>query len=137
MAVTGGCLCGGVRYEIETAPITTRVCWCKVCQRIAGGNATVNVCFPSSAVEIRGTPRDYVSIADSGNVMHRRFCGECGVQLFSAAEARPHLLWVRAGTLDDAELARPAATIWVSSAPSWACIDERLPQVARQPPPAA
>jgi hypothetical protein len=42
---------------------------------------------------------------------------------------------VRAGTLDDPEIARPAATIWTSAAPSWACFDEVLPQVAGQPPP--
>jgi len=42
---------------------------------------------------------------------------------------------VRAGTLDDRELARPAATIWTTSAPSWACFDERIPRVERQPPP--
>jgi hypothetical protein len=44
---------------------------------------------------------------------------------------------VRAGTLDDPELARPSVTIWTSSAPSWACFDERLAKVERQPPPAA
>jgi len=42
---------------------------------------------------------------------------------------------VRAGTLDDPELARPAMTIWTASAPSWACFDERIPKVERQPPP--
>jgi hypothetical protein len=80
---------------------------------------------------------DYVSIADSGNVMHRRFCSTCGTPLFSAAESRPHLLFVRLGTLDDRELVRPAMTIWTSSAPIWACIDERIPRVTHQPPPAA
>ena len=55
----------------------------------------------------------------------------------SASEARPHLIFVRAGTLDDRELVRPSVTIWTSSAPSWACFDERLPKVERQPPPAA
>src|SRR5580704_13645175 len=91
MSVSGGCLCGAVRYEIAAAPITTRVCWCRVCQRIGAGGATVNVCFPKAAARISGQPRDFVSTADSGNVMHRRFCPECGVHLFSEAESRPHL----------------------------------------------
>jgi hypothetical protein len=69
--------------------------------------------------------------------MHRRFCAKCGTHLFSAAESRPHLVFVRAGTLDDVELARPAMSIWTSQAPSWACIDERIPKVAGQPPPPA
>ena len=77
-----------------------------------------------------GELRDYPLTADSGNVMHRRFCPVCGTPLFSAAEARPHLVFVRAGTLDDPEVAQPAMTIWTSAAPSWACFNERLPQVA-------
>lgn len=137
MTVRGGCLCGAVRYEIEAGPITTRVCWCRTCQAFSAGGGTVNVCFASDAVRIEGQPADYVSVADSGTVMHRRFCPRCGVHLFSVAESRPHLTYVRAGSLDDREVARPAATIWVSQAPSWACIDSRLPQIEKQPPPAA
>jgi len=137
MEVTGGCLCKAVRYEIRAAPIVTRICWCRVCQYIGAGSATVNVCFPSAAVKVTGDLRDYRMVADSGNVAHRRFCPSCGIHLFSVSEARPHLLFVRAGTFDDPELARPAVTIWTSSAPSWACVDPRLPQVQRQPPPAA
>ena len=135
--IVGGCLCRAVRYRSDAQPIVTRVCWCRLCQYLATGNASVNVCFPSAAVAIEGGLSDYRTVADSGNVMHRRFCPVCGTHLFSAAEARPHLLFVRAGTLDDRELARPAMTIWTSQAPTWACIDERLPQAERQPPPAA
>ena len=85
---------------------------------------------------LHGEPADYRSVADSGNVMHRRFCAACGTALFSEAESRPHLIFVRAGTLDDPEIARPAATIWTSAAPSWACISDAMPMVERQPPPA-
>jgi hypothetical protein len=93
-----------VRYRINAAPIVTRMCWCRVCQYIAAGNATVNVCFPSNAITVEGEPRDFRSIADSGNVMHRRFCSNCGTHLFSEAESRPHLIFVRVGTLDDREI---------------------------------
>jgi hypothetical protein len=137
MEVTGGCLCKAVRYRITAAPIVTRLCWCRVCQYLAAGNATVNTCFPTNAITIEGELADFILTADSGNRMHRRFCPKCGTQLFSEAESRPHLVFVRAGTLDDSELARPSATIWVSSAPSWACIDDSLPRVEGQPPPAA
>ena len=95
----------------------------------------MNVCFSRDAVSVAGELRSFPSVADSGNAMHRRFCPTCGTQVFSEAEARPHLIFVRAGTLDDREIARPAATIWTSQAPSWACIDGTLPRVAAQPPP--
>jgi hypothetical protein len=93
------------------------------------------VCFPKAAFSVEGELRDYTSVADSGNTMHRRFCPQCGTPMFSEAEARPQLIFVRAGTLDDAEIARPAATIWTSRAPSWACIDPALPAHEAQPPP--
>jgi hypothetical protein len=135
--ISGGCLCGAVRYRIEGEPIISRLCWCRVCQYFATGNAAVSVCFPRAGLTVEGELHDYASIADSGNRMHRRFCPACGTHLFSEAEARPHLIFVRAGSLDDAEIARPAETIWTASAPSWACIDASLPAWEGQAPPPA
>ena len=103
--ITGRCLCGAVQYTTAAAPITTRLCWCRLCQFIAAGNAAVSVCFPSAGLSVSGETRDFKSIADSGNTMHRRFCPVCGVHLFSEAEARPHLVFIRAGTLDNPSLA--------------------------------
>src|SRR3954465_5928734 len=137
MVHTGKCLCGKVRFRISAPPIAMRLCWCRDCQFLAAGNATVNVVFPSEALVIEGEPRDYVSVADSGNRMHRRFCPDCGTPLFSSAESRPHLVIVRNGALDDTALLSPAATIWTDSAPDWAWIDESHPRHAGQPPPVA
>ncbi len=136
MTVSGGCLCGAVRYEIDAEPIITRICWCKDCQKFGAGGPTVNAGFPVAALTAVGNLSDYPSTADSGSRMHRKFCGKCGTHLFSAAEARPDFVFVRVGTLDDPEIAKPAVTIWTSSAPSWAVFDERLPKHDRQPPPA-
>ena len=126
-----------MRYRVSAAPIVTRVCWCRLCQYLGAGGPTVNACFPTAAMRIEGELRDIRGVADSGNTMHRRFCPACGTHLFSEAEARPHLIFVRAGTLDDPQVAQPAATIWTSSAPGWACFDPAIPQVERQPLPAA
>jgi hypothetical protein len=108
MKITGGCLCRDVRYESTSEPIVARVCWCRVCQYLGAGSGTVNVCFATASFTIHGETGDYRSVADSGNMMHRRFCKSCGTHLFSEAEA-----------------------------PSWACIDDRIPKVDRQPRPAA
>lgn len=135
MTIKGGCLCQAVRYECNSDPIVTRTCWCRVCQYLGAGNATVNVCVSTAALTVQGSTGVYRRVADSGNILDRRFCTVCGTQLFSQAEIRPHLTFVRAGTLDDPEIAKPSSTIWTSQAPSWACIDEKLPKVERQPPP--
>lgn len=136
MAMTGGCLCGAVRYTASAAPVTTRICWCRVCQYFAAGNGSLNVVFPREDMAITGKLGRYSSIADSGNHMHRSFCPTCGVQLFSEAEERPQLIVVRAGTLDDPTQVRPEGMIWTASAPAWAALDPELPQFAGQPPPA-
>ncbi len=132
--ITGGCQCGAVRFEIAAEPIIARTCWCRFCQYIGAGGATVNVGFPSAALTVRGSTTDYACLADSGNHMHRRFCPVCGTHLFSAADSRPHMVFVRAGALDDPEIGKPALTIWTSQAPSWACFDPNLPRTSRQPP---
>ena len=135
--IEGGCLCGAVRYVARADPIMVRACWCRVCQYFASGNATINVVFPKESFTITGELKDYASMADSGNRMHRRFCPACGTQLFSESEARPHLIIVRAGTLDDPEIAKASALLWTKSAPSWARLDPDIPHFEGQPPASA
>lgn len=135
MKITGGCLCGAVRFESTDPPVITRVCWCRLCQYLGAGSGTVNACFKTENFSVYGKTSDYSNIADSGNVMHRAFCPSCGTPMFSSAEARPHLIFVRAGTLDDPEMAQPAMTIWTAQAPSWGCIASGLTRVEGQPPP--
>ncbi len=112
MAITGGCLCGAVRFEINAdAPLWVRQCWCRVCQYLGAGSGTVNAIFPKEAVSVSGPLAEFVNVADSGSVMHRRFCSRCGTPVFTEAEPRPHQTAVRVGTLDDPNLAKPTALI--------------------------
>ncbi len=134
MAIAGGCLCGAVRFEIDAdAPLGVRHCWCRVCQYLSAGSGTTNAIFARDAVTVTGALNDYVSVADSGSVMHRRFCARCGTPVFSEAEPRPNQIIVRVGTLDDPNQARPAEIIWTRSAPAWACFDPDLPRAEGQP----
>lgn len=97
----------------------------------------MNACLRTEGFSVTGETTDYFSLSDSGNRMRRRFCKACGTPISSEAETRPHLVFVRVGTFDDAEAARPSLTMWTASAPSWACFDGGLPRVDGQPPPAA
>jgi hypothetical protein len=135
--IEGGCLCKAVRYRAEAQPLTMRACWCRFCQYIAAGNAAIGLAFPRAMVTITGALRDYATIADSGSHMHRRFCPVCGVHMFSEAEERPNLIFVRAGTLDDPNIVKPTTVIWTAQAPHWAKIDPDCVQFEGQPPPIA
>lgn len=135
--ITGGCLCGAVRFSVAAEPLAVRTCWCRLCQYLGAGTATVNVCFPADTLTATGEVRWHDAVADSGNTMHRGFCPTCGTPLFSNAEQRPHLTFIRAGALDDPGIAAPQATIWTSAAPAWACIDPAIPHHAGQLTPVA
>lgn len=135
LPITGGCLCKAVRYSVDAAPVLVRQCWCRDCQYWASGSATVNVVFPTEKVSLSGPLTHFVSHADSGNRMVRAFCPQCGTPVTSAAESRPNLVILRAGTLDDTAIASPSLSIWTESAPDWAHHDPALPTTPRQPPP--
>lgn len=131
--ITGGCLCGAVRFQFDKPPILTRACWCRNCQYLSSGNASINAIFAMESFSLTGETGEYVSTADSGNVMRRRFCPTCGTPLFSEAVSRPDLMVVRAGALDDPAIGRPSSVIWTSSAPAWGNVDHDLPSCDGQP----
>ena len=130
---TGGCLCGQVRFRILAQPGASRLCWCRDCQKLAA-NGTVNVVFPSDAIEATGSLAQHTKTADSGNQVTRRFCAQCGTHVFSDSTGRPGLTVLRVGTLDEPSAITPAANIWTASAPDWACLNPALEQFEAAPP---
>ena len=134
MVRTGGCRCGAVRYVLDAEPIAVRLCWCRDCQYIASGSATVNVLFPEDAVQFAGKITTIEKTADSGNKVERGFCPTCGSQMYSrTVQPAGQPIRIRAGTLDDPELMAPQALIWVDSAPSWATLDPAIPHHTKGP----
>ena len=137
MTITGQCFCGQVRFNISAEPLGARMCWCRDCQYIASGSATVNVLFPEQAIRFEGEITTIDRIADSGNKVERGFCPKCGSQLYSRTVEPSGLpVRIRAGTLDNPELMPPQAIIWADSAPSWAVLDPKIPHHPKGPPPA-
>lgn len=133
MTHTGGCLCGQVRFTITAEPLGARMCWCRDCQRIASGSATVNALFPPEAITYAGEITTFEKVADSGNLVERGFCPACGSQIFSRPRANDTPTRIRVGTLDDPEAVAPQAIIWTDSAPGWAVLDPALPHFPKAP----
>lgn len=131
---SGRCLCGAVHFTLSGEPLTTRICWCRDCQHLAG-NGTVNALFRTEQFAATGTLAQYTSKADSGNLITRFFCPNCGVHIYAQSSARPQMRVVRVGNLDDPSSLRPNANIWVTSAPAWACMDAALERIGNQPAP--
>lgn len=128
--MTGRCLCGGVTYRIESEPFAQAVCHCKDCQRQAGSAFSVVVGVPRDAFVVEGdTLASFDTIgAVHGTPTHRHFCSRCGSPIFSAVDAQPDVVYVKAGTLDDTSWLEPNAEVFTRSALPWA---PRLENAAR------
>ena len=134
--VTGGCLCGAIRYTVSTPITELRVCHCHACQKSTGTGSSVNAMIPSASMQItKGTPKRYTVTADSGRILHRFFCGDCGSPLFSRRELTPQNTGLRIGTLDPEHAAgmKVVAHIWTRSARSWSHIEAGTQQFPGQP----
>lgn len=135
MAYTGRCACGAVTLEISAEPVGTRQCWCRQCQQIAAGGPTHNAIFPTPAVRITGPLAASTWTAASGNTLTFHFCPSCGTQVYGQSSARPHLMTLRFGVLDQPHGLRPEVVIWTDDAPDWAVFDSALERWPQQPPP--
>jgi hypothetical protein len=96
--VTGGCLCGAVRYESAEPPVDVSHCHCRMCQQSCGGPSFLGAFIPKAAFRFtRGRPKFYKSSAWA----ERGFCADCGTPLMMRDLTDTHAIYI--GTLDHPE----------------------------------
>lgn len=132
MAVTGGCLCGKVRYELAAPALFGGFCYCIDCRKQSGSHSA-SMAVPEAGLKITGETREFATKGDSGNPVIRVFCPNCGSAIVSKG-ARAGVVMLKAGTLDDPEQFKPMASIYVSRAPSWDPPRPGLPAFPEMPP---
>lgn len=132
MALTGGCHCGAIRYEVSGAPVTHALCHCRDCRRHAGAPLVGWAMFAADAVKtLRGTPKVYAS-SEHGR---RHFCPDCGTGLFyTNGDILPGIIDVQSATLDDPDALPARAHIQVAERIAWMKTAHALPQFERYPP---
>ena len=127
---TGGCQCGGVRYECVAEPVLTANCHCRDCQKASGGAYVPALAVPAAALKITGEVKHYDCKSDSGSTVSRGFCPNCGSRLFGKTTGMPDLAVIVAGSLDDPGQFQPAMDIYTSRAQPW---DHMNPALAKFP----
>jgi hypothetical protein len=130
-AITGGCLCGAVRYRVA-GPLrpTVNACHCSQCRRQHGALGM----FSSAAekdVLIEG--RDRIRWYQSSPDARRAFCGICGSKLFWQ-EIGSDALDIVAGTLDQPSGLRLVRHIYVASKGDYYEIGDDLPKFPASAP---
>ena len=96
--LTGSCLCGGVRYEIDGELGAVTNCHCSLKQW------------------------------ESSPGYHRVFCGRCGSPILKKKDKDPEHLRFRPGTLDSDPGVKASKHIHVGSKAPWVEIKDGLPQ---------
>ena len=129
--LTGQCLCGNVRYEINGHLGSVVYCHCSMCRRATGTAFATNASLRASDFRIVAGS-ELISEYESSPSNLRAFCSRCGSPLYCRWF---DLIRIRLGTLNDEPGERPIAHLWVSSKAPWHGITDSLEQFDEAPPP--
>ena len=129
--LSGGCLCGAVRYEASGEPYHCGYCHCVTCRRASG--APVVAWFSVKLADFRlvqGELKRFVS-SDHGE---RRFCADCGSQLLFDDYRYRDEIDITTASLDDPGPVRPQFHLYDRSRIEWVRFGDGLPNHAETRP---
>jgi hypothetical protein len=114
--ITGGCLCGSVRYRSANPPERSTLCHCSTCRRVSGSHALGLVTVARKGFQFTANfPAEYRS---SVSVV-RPFCSKCGTPLTYLHEGWPDAIALTISSLDVPNDAPPTDHTWMSEAIAW------------------
>jgi hypothetical protein len=128
--LTGGCMCGSVRYELKSQPFDCGWCHCRTCQLSSGAPAMAFASVKDGDwVATQGS--DKIKLIRSSNFGRRAFCGECGTPLYMRVDHQPETVDFSIVTLDDTGAIAPEFHIFWSSRVPWLELGDDLPKHER------
>ena len=123
-SLTGGCLCGGVRFELSEPATDAGYCHCTRCQRRTGGASSAQARIDARTFRLlRGEELVKAWRHEDGG-FEKCFCGECGAHLFSRNPDQPEQMSVRLGAFDGDPGVRPSWRAFVAYAAAWESIPD-------------
>ena len=131
--LSGKCLCGNIEFSGDTEIKLMANCHCSDCRAATGAAYSTLLFVDEDAIHVTGTPKIFKHKADSGADMEKHFCPDCGSQLFGRNSNRPKTLSIRAGTLDQTSLVKPAVNVYLDSRIESTPIDPDLKGFPKMP----
>lgn len=130
--VTGGCLCGAVRFELTEPATGAGYCHCTRCQHRTGTGASAQARIDGRTFRVlRGADRIEAWRHPDGG-FEKCFCRTCGAHLFSRNPDDPAQMAIRLGAFDGDPGVRPSYRAFVAYAAPWEAIPddglERFPE---------
>lgn len=105
--VSGGCLCGDVRFVATGEPNRAGICHCLDCRKHHGALFHASAIFPRSAVEVSGETNAFNG---------RHFCPRCGSSLFGISGDEIEL---NLGAFDETDRFEPTYELWTIRREAW------------------
>ena len=125
--IQGGCLCGGVRFEVELPFLRANHCHCSRCRRHSGTfGCTQGRVWREQFQLLRG--EGLVRSYGRGEGAVKAFCTECGSSLFGGSWPEGRQVSIRLGSLDGDPGIRVQFHSFVDSRAAWDEICDDLPQ---------
>ncbi len=119
MHIDGTCHCGLISFTAEVDASRVMICHCSDCQVLSVAPFRAVVAAPIATFVLRGAPKSYVKVAESGNRRAQVFCPECGTPLFATAPENATSVIIRLGCVRQRSQLMPAVQIWRRSAVPW------------------
>jgi hypothetical protein len=128
MIVNGSCLCGGIRYEVDSEGFGRAVnCHCSMCRKATGAAFRTRAAVRAAAFRwVRG--EDLVTRYESSPGETRTFCRICGATLPTFFRDSSSDIGLPLGTLDNDPGIEPSAHVFVGSKAPWFDITDELPR---------
>jgi len=118
--ITGGCLCGALRYEATGEPNAMGHCYCADCRKASGSGFIPFMGFDAADIRFTGEARQFRSPAFSGGEAVRNSCLVCGGLVFGGEVGKDTWHTIYAGSLDDPSLFKPRIAIFARDRAAWA-----------------
>ncbi len=131
--LTGQCLCGGVSFSADGDVAFQANCHCTDCRQTTGATFATLLFMQKSDVEVSGEVKSFSHTVDSGNVLTKHFCPNCGSQVFGTGAKRPEMISLRAGCINEQEHVKPQINIFSGSKMNCTVMDPDLPAPERMP----
>jgi hypothetical protein len=123
-AHTASCRCGQLKARVTGEPVRVSVCHCLNCKKRSGSAFAVQARWPKQYVQIEGTSKTFVMVADSGNRGIFHFCPECGSDVYYEIDGKfddkfNDLVAIPLGVFDDPFFLTPKFSVWEERKCDW------------------
>lgn len=122
----GNCICGAVKYQLNSEPRLSFLCQCRQCQQITGTGHSAEFVASSKDTVVTGELKFYELTSDNGNTVSSGFCPTCGNPVLKKSSGYPGMLFFHAATLEDPRLFKPQQVFWGASHQPWDYVNPDL-----------